>query len=87
MLINIDTTAPTPTSNHDFKTALVNCQSLNGKSNSILEKIIESELSLVFLTETWINENSNDIALHHSTPDGYTFFFKHLVKGIERKEV
>ena len=27
----------------------------------------------MFLTETWINENSNGIALHHSTPDGYTF--------------
>lgn len=71
------------TLNHDFKTALVNCQSLNGKSNSILEKIIESELSLVFLTETWINENSNDIALHHSTPDGYTFL--HTPRKGDRK--
>lgn len=73
VLINIDTTSHLPAFTPAFKTALINCQSLNGKSNSILETIVESKLSLALLTETWINENSNDIALHHATPDGYTF--------------
>ena len=69
------------TSKHCTKVGLINCQSLRGKSDSVQEHIIENQLGLCFLCETWIKSNESDaLILQSATPTGYTILSKPRAK-------
>ena len=55
----------------NFSIGLVNCQSLRNKTEHILDTISSNRFSMMFLTETWIQENGDELHLGHSTPNGY----------------
>ena len=50
---------------------LVNCQSLKNTTDHILDIIYDNRISMMFLTETWIQTNGDELHLKHATPNGY----------------
>ena len=46
--------------------------SLNNKSLSILETVLDHKLDILLITETWINEEKSDV-LGDLNSNGYTF--------------
>jgi len=48
----------------------LNCQSLRNKTVAVHSTIVERSLDVLALTETW-HDNSADVSLRLSTPDGY----------------
>ena len=45
----------------DLSLGLLNCQSLKNKDSLILSSILENNLDIVLLTETWIKNNTSDL--------------------------
>ena len=56
-----------------LKLALLNIRSLSGKTFLINEFIIRHNLDLMFLTETWLNEENSAVILIESTPPNFNF--------------
>ena len=49
-----------------------NAQSVKNKAVSISEEIKNNEVSLLVLSETWLNQTSNGTVLHDLLPDRYS---------------
>ena len=58
--------------NFEIKFGTVNAMSLNNKSLSILDTVLEHKLDILFITETWINDKKADV-LGDLNSNGYTF--------------
>ena len=59
-------------SNFELKFGTVNAMSLNNKSLSILETVLDHKLDILLITETWINDEKADV-LGDLNSSGYTF--------------
>ena len=59
-------------SSFELKFGTVNAMSLNNKSLSILETVLDHKLDILFITETWINDEKADV-LGDLNSSGYTF--------------
>ena len=59
-------------STFEFKFGTVNAMSLNNKSLSILETVLDHKLDILLITETWINDEKSDV-LGDRNSNGYTF--------------
>ena len=76
------------------KLASINCQSMNNKSDLLLEYIVEKDLDICFLVETWF-KTEYDFALKASVPNGFSYLNKprpHDIRGggvatIYRKDI
>ena len=55
----------------NFSIGLVNCQSLKNKTDHIFDLICNQRFSMMFLTETWIQTQSDELRLAQATPNGY----------------
>ena len=59
-------------STFELKFGTVNAMSLNNKSLSILETVLDHKLDILLITETWINDEKSDV-LGDLNSNGYTF--------------
>ena len=59
-------------STFELKFGTVNAMSLNNKSLSILETVLDHKLDILLITETWINDEKADM-LGDLNSNGYTF--------------
>ena len=59
-------------SSFELKFGTVNAMSLNNKSLSILETVLDHKLDILLITETWINDEKADV-LGDLNSSGYTF--------------
>ena len=59
-------------SSFELKFGTVNAMSLNNKSLSILETVLDHKLDILLITETWINDEKTDV-LGDLNSSGYTF--------------
>ena len=59
-------------STFELKFGTVNAMSLNNKSLSILETVLDHKLDILLITETWINDEKADV-LGDLNSNGYTF--------------
>ncbi|XP_030236728.1 uncharacterized protein LOC115561070 [Gadus morhua] len=67
--------------------ALLNIQSLSGGKIAILKGLIsEKNISFMFLTETWLNDDTADNRLRESCPNGFTFHHGNRVRNRVRKQ-
>ena len=57
----------------NFSCALINARSVGNKAANIIELILEYELDLLIITETWLN-SEDDAKMKEITPSGYTLF-------------
>lgn len=62
------------------KFASINCRSVKNKSASILDHVIEHNLDIVSLTETWLSD-SDQITINELTPTGYQLHHVPRPKG------
>ena len=54
--------------------AIINARSVRNKTLCIVDHILEHDLDIVALCETWLFGDERDsIVIHESTPDGYQF--------------
>ena len=60
---------------------LLNSQSLKNKCLLISDLLIEKSISLLFLTETWIQNDHDEIFFKQSSPTGYSFHHKPRPNG------
>ena len=60
---------------------LLNSQSLKNKTLLISDLITEKNISLLFLTETWIQNVNEEIFLKHASPVGYSYHQKSRPNG------
>ena len=59
-------------STFELKFGTVNAMSLNNKSLSILETVLDQKLDVLLITETWINDEKAEV-LSDLNSNGYTF--------------
>ena len=57
--------------NGDIHISLWNCRSACNKTNDIHELIIDTNIDILCLTETWIKENADESIIKALTPDSY----------------
>ena len=67
--------------NDNFSIGLLNCQSLKNKTNLISDKICEKRVAMLFLTETWIRAEIDDLHLKNASPPGYSYLHKSRPTG------
>ena len=60
---------------------LLNSQSLKNKTLLISDLITEKNISMLFLTETWIQDENDVVFLDHTAPDGYSYHHKSRTNG------
>ena len=65
----------------NFSISLANCQSIKNKTDLILDTLCTYRFSIVFLTETWINNNDSDLHMKNATPTGYSFLHRPRSNG------
>ena len=59
----------------DIKVSYMNIRSVNNKSESIAEQIIDEDIDICVLTETWLRPGDKDqISRGNLTPEGYKLF-------------
>ena len=51
----------------------INAQSAMGKHLSIKDYILEHDLDVLYIAETWFNENGDEVTIGDMTPEGYSF--------------
>ena len=56
--------------------SLANCQSIKNKTDLLLDTICENKIALMFLTETWVRSNIDEIHMKKATPNGYSFLHR-----------
>ena len=66
-----NTTIPLSSNTANIKVAYVNIQSLSKKTEEFRDLILKENFDCVILTETWLTEETHDIILSRTTPDGY----------------
>ena len=64
-----------------IKCALVNIQSVGNKTCEIRDYIIDNQLDILVLTETWLN-NCDSAKIKEMTPDTHKFL--HIPRGTGR---
>ena len=64
-----------------IKCALVNIQSVGNKTCEIRDYIIDNQLDILVLTETWLN-NCDSAKIKEMTPDTHKFL--HILRGTGR---
>ena len=60
---------------------LLNAQSAVLKAFDIHEMILEKEIDLLCLTETWLREKGDEVAIDEMTPPGYTLHSRPHLTG------
>ena len=65
----------------NFSISLANCQSIKNKTDLILDTLCTYRFSIMFLTETWINNNDSDLHMKNATPTGYSFLHRPRSNG------
>ena len=60
---------------------LMNCQSIKNKANLILDTIIDKKISMMFLTETWLRMEKDDLQLKNALPNGYSCIHRPRTTG------
>jgi exonuclease III len=65
----------------NLSVSLMNCQSIGNKTSEIVDYVIDHDVDVVALTETWLKADDQDNAksIGDVTPDGYTF--KHVARS------
>ena len=58
-------------SKHDFKLCSLNVRSINIKTLCIREFIIDNNLDILFLCETWLGTDYDEISISKLLPSGY----------------
>ena len=71
---------PNPTSSSFINVALVNVCSINNKCNDILDIIIDKNIHVFCLTETWLKEGQSSL-ITSFVPDTHTFHHIPRPKG------
>ena len=57
------------------KCNLINIQSVGNKTNKIKNLIVDQEIDICMLTETWLRNNISDCSkIHDMTPDTHDFY-------------
>jgi len=69
-----------PSLNHNINVASVNCRSVRNKTNEIVDYVIDNDVDILGLTETWLHEGDSDQkTLGDLTPNGYKL--RHLPRS------
>ena len=55
------------------KFCLFNARSINNKTLSIKDYIVERDIDITAITETWLNDTNSDLAVRNICPSGYSF--------------
>ena len=58
-------------SKHDFKLCSLNVRSINNKTLYIREFIIDNNLDILFLCETWLGTDYDETSISEFLPPGY----------------
>ena len=58
-------------SKHDFKLCSLNVRSINNKTLCIREFIIDNNLDILFICETWLGTDYDEISISEFLPPGY----------------
>ena len=58
-------------SKHDFKLCSLNVRSINNKTLCIREFIIDNNLDILFLCETWLGTDYDETSISEFLPPGY----------------
>ena len=56
---------------HNIKCASWNVQSIRNKCGEVMEHVIDNDADFVFLTETWMESDKNDITANIKEGTGY----------------
>ena len=58
-------------SKHDFKLCSLNVRSINNKTLCIREFIIDNNLDILFICETWLGTDYDETSISEFLPPGY----------------
>lgn len=59
---------------------------MGNKSTAIREIIIDNNIDILALTETWLNEDSqNEYVIRNSSPSNYVFKHVAMIKTINKR--
>ncbi len=56
-----------------LKSSFINAQSAIGKYLSINDYVLEHDLDVLYIAETWLNEKGDKVQIRDMTPIGYRF--------------
>ncbi len=65
-----------------LKIGFINAQSAIGKYLSIKDYVFENDLDVLYIAETWLNENRDEAQIGDMTPIGYRFKQTHRMLKI-----
>ena len=70
---------------HGIRLALINAQSVRNKTNMIVDHIIDNDIDVLWITESWLCESGDEKMIKDLTPDGYKFINVPRSKGCKEK--
>ena len=72
--VNLDNIRVIKPTSSGVKAAVINCRSVKNKSAALVDHIIDSNLDIIALTETWLSTDDRDQRIiGEITPPGYNF--------------
>ena len=70
---------------HGIRLALINAQSVRNKTDMIVDHIIDNDIDVLCITESWLCESGDEKVIKDLTPDGYKFINVPRSKGCKEK--
>ena len=70
---------------HGIRLALNNAQSVRNKTDMIVDHIIENDIDVLCITESWLCESGDEKVIKDLTPDVYKFINVPRSKGCKEK--